>query len=113
MRVLVTGGRGFQDFAAVCRALDALNPRPTYILEGGAPGADELANEWARLRAVPVETFLADWTMHGNAAGPLRNARMLAEGKPDLVVAFFGRAGTLDMVKRAERAGVPVIKVGW
>ena len=36
---------------------------------------------------------------HGNAAGPIRNQRMLDHGKPDIVVAFPGGSGTADMVK--------------
>jgi hypothetical protein len=36
---------------------------------------------------------------------------MLDEGKPDLVVAFPGGTGTADMVKRAELAGVKVVKL--
>lgn len=45
---------------------------------------------------------------NGKAAGPIRNQRMLDEGKPDLVVAFPGGRGTADMVRRAKAAGVPV-----
>ena len=44
-------------------------------------------------------------------AGPERNARMLAEGRPDLVVAFPGGTGTADMVRRAKAAGVRVVEV--
>ena len=36
---------------------------------------------------------------------------MLDHGKPDIVVAFPGGRGTADMVKRAEDAGVRVIRV--
>ena len=44
-------------------------------------------------------------------APPLRNQRMLDEGKPDLVVAFPGGGGTKDMVRRAVKAGVPIHEV--
>ena len=36
---------------------------------------------------------------------------MLMEGKPDLVVAFPGGAGTANMIKQARKAGVEVIEV--
>ena len=42
----------------------------------------------------------------------MRNARMLAEGKPDLVVAFPGGRGTADMVAQARKAGVRVVLAG-
>jgi len=55
--------------------------------------------------------------MHGRAAGPVRNAQMLAEGKPDFVVAFPGGRGTADMCKQARARGVKVVEVpagnGW
>lgn len=35
---------------------------------------------------------------------------MIFEGKPDLVVAFPGGAGTADMVSRARRAGIDVLE---
>ena len=34
-------------------------------------------------------------------------------GKPDLVVAFPGGAGTLNMVMQARKAGVRVIEIDW
>jgi hypothetical protein len=50
---------------------------------------------------VPVIEFPANWKVYGRAAGPIRNMKMLLEGKPDLVVAFPGGIGTADMVKKA------------
>lgn len=43
--------------------------------------------------------------------GPIRNSKMLLDGKPTLVVAFAGRRGTADMVQKARAAGVEVIEV--
>ena len=51
---------------------------------------------------VVVEEFKADWDKFGRAAGPIRNAQMLREGKPDLVVAFPGGRGTANMVAQAK-----------
>jgi hypothetical protein len=104
------------DFARVCAVLDKLNDEAgvEVVIEGGAPGADRLAREWSRMVAKggpDVETFEADWENHGSFAGPMRNARMLAEGRPDVVVAFPGGRGTADMVKKARRAGVEVIEI--
>ena len=47
----------------------------------------------------------------GRKAGPIRNQRMLDEGKPDLVVAFPGGKGTNGMIDLARNAGVRVILV--
>lgn len=83
------------------------------IIHGGARGADEGANDWAGSEHVPARAFHADWRKHGNAAGPIRNQRMIDEGKPDIVIAFPGGRGTADMVRLAEAAGIPVIHVSF
>lgn len=110
-RVLVCGGRNYQNMREVTRVLDGLAPQPTLIIHGGAFGADSCASEWASKRGLPELRFAADWDRYGRAAGPIRNQKMLDEGKPDLVVAFPGGTGTADMVRRAEAAGVRVIEV--
>lgn len=111
--VLVCGGRDYLDEARVSEVLDALHcVSPISILvQGGAPGADELARLWANDEGVRCVTVKADWATYGCAAGPIRNQRMLDEYRPALVVAFAGGRGTADMVRRARAAGVPVHKV--
>lgn len=108
MRVLVCGGRDYADGGSVFHTLETLRGI-SLIIEGGALGADEWAALWADTRGVKRMRFAADWGAHGRAAGPRRNQRMLDEGKPDLVVAFPGGKGTADMVRRARKAGIPVL----
>jgi hypothetical protein len=54
---------------------------------------------------------MADWAGLGRKAGPLRNERMLHEGKPQLVVAAPGGRGTSHMTHIAREAGVEVIEI--
>lgn len=112
-RVLVCGGRDYADYWTVFEVLDGQHRREPieHVIEGGALGADRFARHWAQARDIPFTTFAADWTTHGKAAGPIRNRRMLAEGKPDLVIAFPGGAGTADVVKQARKAGVTVLEI--
>ena len=56
-----------------------------------------------------VEEYPADWKKYGKSAGPLRNQRMIDEGKPDLVVAFPGGVGTADMISRAKAYNISVL----
>ena len=109
MRVLVCGDRSWSNLAPILRELKRL--RPTVVIHGGARGADTLAGAAARQLKIPVEVFPAQWDLYGKSAGPIRNKQMLVEGKPDLVLAFhtdiMASRGTRDMVRRAERAGVP------
>ena len=110
MRVLVTGGRDYRDSGAVHAALDRVHREVVIdaVIHGAGRGADTLADTWAALRGVPAHAFPAQWRAYGRGAGPIRNQRMLDDGKPGLVVAFPGGRGTADMVRRARRAGVEV-----
>jgi hypothetical protein len=125
MRVLVCGGRDYNDWPKVREVLDVLAtryskfytpkgnwlPSDFVIIAGGARGADELGAQWAAVNWCDYKEFKADWALHGKAAGPIRNQQMLDKGKPDLVVAFPGGKGTADMVRRAKAAKVKVIEV--
>lgn len=111
-RVLVCGGRDYGDRDRLFRILDAAhaaNPIVTLI-HGNARGADQLADDWAMGKCETL-TFTPAWEEHGRSAGPKRNQKMLDEGKPDIVIAFPGGRGTADMIRRAEKAGVPVVRV--
>ena len=113
MRLLVCGGRDLGNLHAVWAALDLLHAvRPvTHLIHGAARGADTLAARWAAARHIPATPFPADWSK-GLGAGHARNAQMLTEGRPDLVVAFPGGRGTADMVRRARAAGVETVALG-
>lgn len=115
MRLLVCGGRNFDDWPLLdrsIRALIAMRSWPEAIISGMARGADEMAADWAKRNAITVLSFPADWEKHGKKAGPIRNQQMLDEGKPDIVLAMPGGRGTADMVARAKKAKVPVFDVG-
>lgn len=131
MKVLVCGGRTFgvpvvrdpsdearankqaaDERALMKHVLDKVHAECniTLIIQGEAKGADSYAKEWALSRGIHVLCFPAQWARDGRKAGPLRNQEMLDRGKPELVVAFPGSAGTRDMVKRAGDAGITVLK---
>lgn len=111
MRILVCGGRDFNDDALVRKALLPYFNKDLIIIQGEAKGADYLAKTWAKNYGVKYESYPADWTKYGKRAGYIRNHQMLVEGKPDLVIAFPGGKGTEMMIKLAEAAGVPVVKI--
>jgi len=120
MRVLVCGGRDYgknpdgsnndaeMDFLFNFLT-DLLSEHPDMIvIQGEARGADRLAKNWANFINVPVTSFPANWDKYDNRAGPIRNLQMIQEGKPDLVVAFRGGAGTRDMINQAMKYDIEV-----
>ena len=113
LKVIVRGGRDFDDRERLYGELDRLHDARTFrlVIAGGARGADTLAVDWARFRGVAYEVYMADWKKFRRRAGPIRNQRMLVEGKPDLVVAFAGGHGTAGMVALAREAGVEIIVI--
>lgn len=113
MRVAVTGGRDYDDAQRVHDVLSQAHHQQGIecIINGGARGADHFSTQWADGHRVPTEIYDADWETHGKAAGPLRNKRMLNEGRPDVLIAFPGGAGTKSCVKLAENLGIKVVKV--
>lgn len=133
MRVIVCGGRTYgvpsnsrdmteqeraadskrasRERARVWQTLGTMEPEITAIAHGGAEGADMCAGNWAHSAAVSCRVFRANWSLHGRAAGPLRNAQMLREFQPDAVIAFPGGRGTADMIRQARAAGVRVIEI--
>ncbi len=102
MKVLITGSRHWSDKEAIERAMARANP--DTIIEGGAPGADAIAKEYARRKSIKVVEVKAEWDRYGNRAGPIRNSAMIAM-KPDLVLAFSKDLskdkGTVDTIKKA------------
>lgn len=112
-RVIVCGGRDYFDRRRLYAVLDMAHEANPFeaLIHGNAKGADQLADDWAAYRHVKTLTFTPLWEENGRKAGPIRNQKMLDEGKPHLVIAFPGGRGTADMIRRAEAAGVPVCKV--
>jgi hypothetical protein len=115
-RVLVTGSRDWSDRRVVAEALlaarDALEltgDGRMLLVHGAAPGADLIAAELATAWGWDVEAHPALWLLLGKAAGPIRNSEMVALGA-DVCLAFPlpHSRGTLDCMRRAEEAGIPV-----
>lgn len=110
MKVVVTGGRNYNDFVLLDLYLRGLSP--THIYVGDATGADALARSWAELNKVKITVFYADWKLNGKRAGPIRNTKMLVAAGPDAtVLAFPGGRGTSDCVSKANVRGNKIVQV--
>lgn len=117
-RILVCGSRYWDDEEIVHDILEGFYQEGMTIIDGMAKGADTFGFTWAESKEefVTSERYAADWETYGKRAGYLRNAKMLEDGKPDLVLAFTDNLqeskGTAMMVKLAKAAGVPVYVIG-
>lgn len=108
--VLVCGGR---DYGKTDAELEAMRERIsrlkswTVVIHGDASGADKTAAGCARYLGMHVAAVPALWEHYDKAAGPRRNAAMLAL-KPELVIAFRGGRGTANCISQAEKLGIRV-----
>lgn len=128
MRLLVCGGRDFDDVPKLWALLDAINRKriATHgdgircLIDGGQMkkrpdgrivGADYWAHQWALARGTDTERYFADWDAFGRSAGPKRNRKMRDEGKPTHGLAMPGGAGTANMIELLKEAQIPVWEI--
>lgn len=129
-RILVTSSRDWADeqelrLALIHAAVPYLR-RGVVVVHGACPtGGDAMADEWAAHYGVPAERHPADWDRFGRAAGPRRNAEMVAMGA-DTCLAFImpctrpacagkpahGSHGATGCALLARQAGIPVRPFG-
>jgi hypothetical protein len=114
MRVLVCGSRHFHDYEKLKEELLKLHTPDGHkvdcIISGHAKGADSLGERFAEEYNIPCEIYPADWDKYGKAAGLIRNAQMLKEGKVGLVLAFLApeSRGTKNMIEQSIKVKKPV-----
>ena len=110
MKVLVAGGRDFDDKDWLFKELNAVHSSEpiTQIIDGGARGADSLAYLWAHQMEIDNYRAFANWQKYGKKAGWVRNNQM-ADLEPDLVILFPGGIGTKMMFDIATRRGFKIL----
>jgi hypothetical protein len=117
MRLIICGGRDFQDHELLHVAVTdwvAQHGCPAEVVTGGQRGADTLAHQLALAEGLPTRVFEADWTRYRKRAGPIRNgemARYAAQGGGGCLALPGGR-GTADMLEQARAAGLTIMDVG-
>lgn len=130
MRIICCGDRNWTNREVIYNALKSL-PKDTVVIHGangvvGANGrvirgADKMAAECALELNLKIDKSPTPKESYGGypyrgefgrAGGPIRNQQMLDEALPDEVWCFHNRLtnskGSLDMIDRARKAGVPV-----
>jgi hypothetical protein len=78
------------------------------IVSGGCPrGADNWAEELARLYGTTIIIHHADWSTHGKAAGPIRNKKIAHDA--DILIAVVAedrKGGTESTIRFFKEASV-------
>ena len=103
MKVIIAGGRTFDNYAMLCESCDRTLSLQSEIeiVSGTANGADKLGERYAIERGFTVKQFPADWDKHGKSAGYKRNEEMAQYA--DALIAFWdGKSkGTKHMIDLA------------
>jgi len=110
MKVIIAGGRDFNDYTLLKEKCDYYlsNSEDIEIVSGTAHGADMLGERYAAERGYLVRKFPADWDRYGKSAGYKRNMQMAMYG--DTLIAFWDQKskGTMNMIDIANKKGLEV-----
>ena len=117
MKVIIAGGRDFDDYDRLKKAIEQSGFNITEVVSGGAKGADSLGEQWASENGIVVTPFPAKWNdlkqegavikinkwgrKYNAMAGFSRNEKMAEYA--DALIAVEGGNGTADMIKRAKK----------
>lgn len=112
MKIIVAGGRNFNNYELLRDSLDRIFQRlkkeNIVIISGTAKGADSLGEQYSKERGYKLEKFPANWNRFQMAAGPIRNEQM-AQVADALVLFWNGKSrGSADMLERAKKHSLKV-----
>ena len=116
-RVIIAGCRDFADYELLKEKCDFYlqnkKKEDIVIVTGQAFGADALGERYAQERGFQLETYPADWKVHGRAAGPIRNAKMASVAHA-LISFWDGKSrGTKNMIDTAKKHNLQVAVVRY
>lgn len=131
MRVIIAGGRDFNDFKLLKSNINKIfkqlsdeklisiyvNESNIEIICGKARGADTLGEQFAKEYKLSIKYFPADWNTYGKSAGYRRNAEMANYAKEDngVLIAFWdGKSkGTKHMIDLAKSNNIRVFIINY
>ena len=112
IHLAIVGYRHFNDYALLCREIDAWrSAQPGVVVEiisGGATGADRLAERYAKDNRLALCIYPADWKQYGKSAGPRRNAQIVQRSTHIIAFLHTDSIGTRNTIELAFKAKKPV-----
>ena len=111
MKIIIAGGRDFDDWEFMIRKLNTFDEwrgGNVEVISGGARGADRLGEKFGLSWRADITVMHAEWDLYGKAAGFIRNEKMAEYA--DVLAAFWdGKSrGTKHMIDIALREGLEV-----
>ncbi len=111
MKVAIVGSRKYPDKAGVVEFVNSL-PKDTIIVSGGAKGVDSWAEHAARMRGMERQIYKplqSEIIKYGFPVAAFNRNQTIVDNADEVVAFWNGLSrGTLDTIKKAYIAGVPV-----
>lgn len=109
MKYAIVGSRNFNDYELLKTKLSEYDI--TYIVSGGASGADSLAEKYAKEFDIPIFIYYPEWERYGKKAGFVRN-KLIVDAS-DVIIAFWDgiSRGTSSTINYANQVKKTVIVV--
>ena len=109
MRLIIAGGRDFNDYSLLCdKTTQFIGKETPIIISGLAKGADTLGCQFASENGYDIEGFAAEWHIYGRSAGVRRN-KYMAKSADSLIAFWDGQSkGTMHMIDFAHSLGLRV-----
>ncbi|MBC2659011.1 DUF2493 domain-containing protein [Pseudomonas sp. MSSRFD41] len=114
MRVLICAGRHYTDSRRCRQVLEAfqrLHP-VRVVIHGGSQFLGAQIEDWAREIGADLVRYPPNWQLHGKHAERLRNRFMLADSRPDIVLALPGGDDTEELLAQARTRGIQTLGLG-
>ena len=105
MKVGIVGSREFKNYELFSDAMKQYLSDISWVVSGGAPGADSVAEKWAKENKKMLTIYPADWLNLGKKAGYVRNTDIVKNS--DMIIAFWdGKSkGTKHTIGLAQKMG--------
>ena len=105
MKVGIVGSREFKNYELFSDVMKQYLSDISWVVSGGAPGADSLAEKWAKENKKMLTIYPADWFNFGKRAGYVRNTDIVKNS--DMIIAFWdGKSkGTKHTIGLTQKMG--------
>jgi hypothetical protein len=109
MKVVVAGTRTIKDKDVVFKALNNTAFEITELFSGGAQGVDQIGEEWARSKNIPIKVYKPHYAIENPIHAPLlRNVSMAQDGDALIAIWKDESRGTAHMINCMRKLNKPI-----